>query len=645
MVASPYPAYGRVVGGVVGSREELADVMVRLEPDRYCDVADLVNAMATADAAWDKAARHSATTDLVMNTANAAQLAGQSALEFVALESLTSAGYDSVSMATTSVDLLRKTRAIDRMHEDGLQLRRSRRAVSASWVDESTGRRLFFVSPWCLSKQGCLALLAHYVKEANRTRLERTAMRRGQTAMSYEARAGLQAVRAVLEPAIAILHAHRYDPVQLAFVDRHGRRAYDIATRTKHVLVAFSYVYCQGREDTLMELARIRSALNSPAITACREYDEFRQADEVDETGLLVLFARTLLATRDHRDDLGLGDGYNKPPCLGLVMRARGDEERNTLACASRCQEVVSYLRHRDVDTATTLFAVHWEGDLNPDVVIASLAVAKIDVAVDVGTASVDIPGAYTSGPSESSYIILLASAERRGLPRIVRLPYPTGASIMARVALLTEFYTASGPGTVSYVGGGAPFSGKPSPQTCLDANSVAKSLSAQSWSGALTFGTTDFILPNLCAAHARRSEVTHAIECNGAFEPTCHHCLSFARGLRDIVELVSMPGARIVKTRSAYAHNGNFAIEIFGTGEPDFEDTVQTIETTAFMTAIRNVDWDGELVVPERGDPYHREFMEAMSVATRRAYEYLSGGEVMPVPEADLASVARSIT
>ncbi|BCJ03667.1 hypothetical protein [Penicillium janthinellum polymycovirus 1] len=645
MVTSPYPAYGRVPGHAVRTREELFDVLVRVRPEQYGDVADLVNAMTTADAAWDRTTRAMATTDLVHNTANAAQLAGQSALEFVALESLVAAGYDTISTATTSIDLLRRSGAIDRMGEDGLQLRRSRRALAASWVEQDTGLRRYFVSPWCLSKQGCLALLAHYVKEPNRVRLERVAMRRGQTALSYEARAGLQAVRALLEPAIAILHAHRYDPVQLAFVDRHGRRAYDIATRTKHVLVAFSYVYCRGSEDTLMELARARSALEAPDVRGCREYREFRDADEVDEAGLLVLFARTLLATRDYRDDLGYGDGYNKPPCLGLVMRARGDEERNTIACVSRCQETVSYLRHRGVSMGETLIAVHWEGDLNPDTVVAALGVAKVDVAVDVGTASVDIPGAAITGPAESSYIVLLASAERRGLPRVVRLPYPTGLSVAGRIALLKEFYTATGPGTIAYVGGGAPFSGKPSTQTCSDANSVIRAVATHVWSADLAFGTTDFILPNLCSAHARRSEASHAIECNGVFEPSCHHCLSFAHGLRDIVELISMRGARIVKTRSAYAHNANLSVEVYGTGEPDFDDTVQTIETTTFMTAIRNADWEGELVVPDRGDPYHREFMDAMSTATRRAYEYLSGGEVMPVPEADLESVARSIT
>ncbi|AVZ65984.1 hypothetical protein [Penicillium digitatum polymycoviruses 1] len=645
MASSPYPAYGRVVGHVIEKREELVEVFMRLEPERYEDVADLVNAMSTADAAWDKSARASATNDLVRNTASAAQLAGHSAVEFVALESLVSAGYDNISLATTSIDLLRKTGFIDRMVDDGLQLRRSRRAVAASWVEEQTGVRRFFVSPWCLSKQACLALLAHYVREPNRARLEAVAVRRGQTALTYEARAGLQAVRAILEPAIAILHSHRYDPLQLAFVDRHGRRAYDIATRTKHVLVAFSYVHCRGSEDTLLELARVRSALAAPDITACREYAEFRDAEEVDETGLLVLFARTLLATRDHRDDIGFGDGYNKPPCLGLVMRARGDEERNTLACVARCQETVAYLRHREVDLGKQLLAVHWEGDLNPDVVIAAMAVSKVDIAVDIGTASVDIPGAAPIGASDSSYLVLLASAEARGLPRIIRLPYPTGLSISDRVELLYEFYTASGQGAVCYVGGGSPFSGKPSTQTCADANSVARALAPHVLSGALTFGTADFILPNLCAAHARRSEVAHAIECNGAFEYTCHNCVGFAHGLRDTVELVGMAGARLVKTRSAYAHNGNFSVELFGAGDPDFEDTVQTIETTAFMTAVRNADWEGELVIPERGDPYHRAFMDAMSVATRRAYDYLSGGEVLPVPEADLASVARSIT
>lgn len=646
MMRSPYPSYGRLAGKTFRSREELFDLLARFDASASRGVADLVNAMATADAAWDRRARAAATNDVVANTANAAILSGQSALEFVALENVVAAGYATVTAATTAIELLIKSRGIDRLGEDTMQLRRSRKAVAASWIEAATGLRRHFISPWFLSKQACLCLLAHYVRDAHRLRVQDVAQRRGQTAISYEARAGLEAVRSILEPAAAILRNCRYDPDMLAFVDMHGRKAYDIATRVKHVLVAFSYVHSRGSSDVLMELANARLALQAPDISACQAYSDFEEAEDVDEMGMVVLFARTLHDTRDQRDELGYGDGLNKPPCIGYVMRARGDEERNSVACMARCQEVASTLRFRGEDAQQQLFAVHWEGDLDPDIVIAGLAVAKIDVAVDVGVASVSVPGAPASvGESESSYIVLLASAEQRGLSRILRLPYPTGMSVDARIQLLSEFYTSSGPGSVVYLGGGSTMSGKPSAQTCADANAITKMVSSQVSALTTVFGTCDFILPSLCGIHARRSTRERALETNGVFESGCHQCETFGRGLRDIVELISMPGVRFVKPRSAYAHNSHFAVEVYGTGEPEFDDTATTISASNFITATRNAGWGGELLIPERGDPYHKNFMDAMSLITRMSYEQLSGANPPgPVPDADLASIARSL-
>jgi len=645
MARSPYPAYGRFVGKSVRSREELSDVLSRVPEESANDIADLVNSMHTIDSAWDKSARAAATSDTVMHSQDSALLAGQSAIEFVALETIIEAGYPNLSSATTSIDLLIKSGAIDRLSEDTLQLRRSRKMVASSWVESTTGIRRHFVSPWFLSKQSCLCLMSHYVKAENALRVEKTALKRGHTAVSYEARAGLQAVRSVLEPAISILQTCTYNHATLCFVDNRGRKAYDIATRTKHVLVAFSYVFSRGSSDVLLELARMRRSLQTPEITACPSYWGFQNAAEVDVAGMLVLFARTLHDTRDDRLDMGYGDGFNKPPCIGMVIRARGDEERNTLACTARVQEVVSLMRYRGEDVSRLLFSVHWEGDLDPDVVMASLAVCKIDVAIDVGAASVNIPGSSAKAESgESSYIVLLASAEARGLSRIVRLPYPSGLTVEARLELLAEFYTAAGEGSIVYLGGGSPFNKKPATLTCSDARSIAVAVSSQMQTGNVTFGSTDFIMPNLCTIHGRRSNVDHALECNGMFEVGCHNCDSFGLGLRDMADMAVMAGARFVKPRSAYAHNGNFAIELYGTGDPHFDGTIETVDTTNFMTAARNVEWTGDLLIPERGDPYHKNFMDAVKDVTRRSYEFLAGNQSGPVPEADLASVAQSV-
>nr|WOR79337.1 hypothetical protein [Botryosphaeria dothidea polymycovirus 1] len=642
---APVPVMGEIVGPLSQGALHFQRVKQGMTMSDYARAATLANAMATPDSEWDRAGRNTFASRLVEHRPDAAQHAAQSSAEFAALDALTDAGYENMQHAANELNLVRRTKAHYFKHHVR-QFARSRHAVSCRF-DMSPGVIGAILSPWCLSRQSAYAyvavMLAHIRKDVRTQRAARIA---AGTVSSYSARSSLEAVRRVVEPAIYILSTYTFDPRRLAFCADDGRVMETIQTRSPHVLAAFAAVCAAGTSDVVMDLAAMRSAsvpADRPEPQVLTEYEERLDNEE----SAMLLFSRALRHYRAERDASVPGPRLNKDPTLGYVVRAIKRIERNTQACIQRILEVVSTARHRGVDMTNTLVFVEWGGGIDYAQVIGAIALAKIDVAIDVGQSGTDVPGMDVVGEDDDptcSIQLLLASAGRRNLPRMPIVSYAASDTLESKISGLSELYTGEGAGIIYVSGGVVRDEGTPV-SVCADASARLNAVFVASERSNVLMGVAEALLPPLCD-HAADVSVDDYLDSLSQVEEDCKACEAHYRSVVLLSTLCVRDGVRVVKPRSSYGHNGHVSMEFIRGEGRLFEDTAATFDSMVACNVLRNYPWVEDPITPVGGgNPTSPPYSALMADVITHIYRLLSGGRAAPLDLLDLESVAQSIT
>ncbi|UOK20166.1 hypothetical protein [Diplodia seriata polymycovirus 1] len=642
---APVPVMAEIVGALSEGALHFLRVKQGMSMSHYGRPATLANSMATPDSEWDRAGRNTFATRLLEHRADAAQHSAQSSAEFAALDALTDAGYENMQHAANELNLVRRTRAEYFQHHVR-QFARSRHAVSCR-LQVSPGVVAAVLSPWCLSKQAAYAYVAVVLGHLRRdVRTLRAARIAAGTVSSYSARSSLEAVRRVVEPAIYILSTYTFDPHRLAFCSDDGRVMESIHTRSPHVLAAFAAVCAAGNSDVLIDLAVMRSV----AVPVDRVHtDQLREYEELldNEESAMLLFSRALRHYRLERDASQSGPRVNKDPTLGYVVRAVRRIERNTQACVQRVLEVVSAARSKGVDMSQTLVFVEWGGGIDYAQVIGSLALAKIDVAVDVGQSGTDVPGMDVVAEGDDaacSIQLLLASAQDRNLPRMPIVTYSASDTLESKIGQLSSVYTGGDSGIIYVSGGVVRDEGTPV-SVCADASARLNAVFTAAERYNLRMGVAEALIPPLCE-HGAGVDVNTFIDSISMVNEDCPSCEAHYRSVVLLSTLCTRDGVRVVKPRSSYGHNGHVSLE-FIRGQPRlFEDTATTFDSMVACNVLRNYPWPESPVSPMGGgNPTSPPFSSAMAQVITNIYRLLSGGRTAPLDLLDLQSVAQSLS
>lgn len=645
LVSSPGMFYGDVVAATGITPDILSTFLPALDDQACADAASLANAMATPDAEWDREHRNRFTSALAHHSADAARLAAQSSAEFAAVDAMEEAGYENQDHARTAVNELNRVygntyRVFTRQHA------RSRVAIAASFKIDDHGTLFHVLTPWCLSRTSAMIYVAVIARHVRRRHIEERASRLARTALTYAARAGLEAVRAIIEPAIAIVTSFRYDPAKIAFVDDFDRVRESITTRSPPTLVAFACVHMCGNQDVVSLAARLRME-SLPQLhetpPAVAEY-----TDHVDdEQSALLMFSRVLKRLRHERDRGVHGPRLNKDPMLGYIARGVRRSERNTMACINRVEEAVSFLRSKGVDTLNTLFVIEWGGEFDYPTVMAALAVARLDVCVDIGPSGIDLPGADAKaedGTEEYNYSLLLASAEERRMPRMPRVPYPSDEPLEAKLRRVAQFYSLSGSANIAYISGGVTQNEGVPVNICIDTANRLNAIRNVTPDVNVVYACAEALLPPLCG-HGLELGPDDYLQCASLVDEDCPACNAHYRATAVLSAACADRQVRIVKPRSAYAHNGHLSLELVPGHPTCVDDTLLTVDSMVAANVLRNHDWGDEPVTPPAGgNPTSPTLARVTAENMRTVYSALNNGAVGPFDYDDMASIAASI-
>lgn len=648
LAAAPRPLYGEVVSATGPTPELFAMINADLDDGDLADAATLANCMATGDSEWDRDTRRTRTRALAEHTEEAARMDAQSSAEFAAVDSLVEAGFESLDHAMTAVAELRRV-CMRKFRYLTRQFKRSRYAIACE-VEVAPRQTYHILTPWCLSRQSANAYVAVLLRDFWRTYVEKKVVARARTVTSYAARAGLEAVRSLLRSAISIVCNYRYDPARLAFVDSFGTVTEPITVRSPATTVAFAALFMSGNGDVNMDLATLRIDNVPEDSPYLKEVELEYEPNNTSEFDCLMVFSRLLRKMRVERDISKAGPRINKDPMLAYIARGRSKTERNTAACVNRVEEAAALCRSKGVNVNDTIFVVEWGGEFDHAVVLASLAIAKLDVCLDIGMSGVDVPGQEVLDDERDgtcNYQLLLASARERHLPRMPRLPYSASESLDLKLRRVQDFYDKSGTSKIVYVSGGMTASAGTPVSICDDARARIMSIVKTAEEVPIIFGCAEALIPPLCH-HADGLSIDEYLECESRVVDDCLLCTAHRNSISAFDEVFYTDNVRIVKPRSSYAHNGHVSLEFVPGHHNPFGDTEVTIRSMVAANILRNHPWPSEPhqpPPPNAGNPTHTEVAELMRPLVKQAYETLGGSPRDPTPYEDLESVAASIT
>uniref|UniRef100_A0AB74UFG9 Uncharacterized protein n=1 Tax=Phyllosticta capitalensis polymycovirus 2 TaxID=3367396 RepID=A0AB74UFG9_9VIRU len=642
---APLSFYGDVMGSVTTTQQDVSLVRQSLDGAALADVATLVNSMYVRDENWDRQTRNFVQDAAAAGSAMAPPLHAHSAAEYAALDAVGDLSYDTAANATNALAVMRNLYCKDSAHLVR-QYKRSRHSIALSI--ERRGRVYKLASPWCLSRSSANVYLAGFLSGVWAESTEHRAVARARTVNTLAARSTLDAVRAVLEPAVAILTNYTYDRQRLAFVDDQGNVAYPINSRQQAAAVAFAYLFSRGNADVLPELSRLRNDAVSddmvPLVRSARSYYDIA----ADPTSAIVLSSLVLADARVWRDDVVRSPYLNKDPMLGYIPGLRTPQERNTISCINRCNEVLSCLRARGVDVGEILMVVEWGGLLHYDVLFAALGLTKVDVCVDVGRSGIDMAGSVAvdddPGRQPCSYQFLLHSAGERMLPRMPRTTYSQSDTLTNKLAAVASYYSPGTTPSIVYVNGGATALKLSDVFTCDEAVTRFSAMETVQEQCGIIFSTAEIVIPRICP-HALSISPQSLYERDGLASAECDVCAAFYRAAKRIGVFCEPDDTRIVKTRSAYGHNMHVSIEKSRLFREGMAQTMGTFDAIVACNIARNADWGDQPVTPPGGNnPASPALTSAARQLRQHVYALMSDSERTSWSDQEFESVAASL-
>ncbi|AII80568.1 hypothetical protein JT07_s2gp1 [Cladosporium cladosporioides virus 1] len=616
IISAPFPLFGPAIPASKSSFEAILEPLRAMEYNSLDMAAVLMRSMRVADNPFAKVTRGETTGDVAQSRAGAAQHAAQSPIEFAIYDVLRDAGYTSVSDALSKLQsFLTSTKAF--VHPITRQFSRHRSA--ALFLINKPGARgpTAFLTPFFTSKEATKLFAAVVFRSDILTSLSRLNAARGVTVLGYAARASLEAVRRIVEPAHAIVNEYSFDPQTLSFIDPAGDPTYHITDRTPSVVVAFGRVLSGGSVDACSKASDLRTSLDIPGglPDVAREY--FSSTGNVEDT---IRSAATALSDfRSFRDSHPGGHELNKDSGLSFFSRDRATRDRNTAACITRVEEVACLLRSQGRDIARMAFVVEWGGPLNNDSILAALALTGATACVDVG------PGAFKVGDSseelatendKGAYVCLIPRASTRGLPRMPIVGYESGDSVTQRLDRLLSFI--SGPDNyppVAYITGGSTTSGAAPADIIGITQARAALLTDYLASGSFFCG--DILIPDVCR---------HPPD---GTDDECLACANFDYSVFTVGDVCQLDGFSLVKPRASYAHNLHLSLEWIHGAAREFSEsrTLLALDSVVATNVARNADW-GDFV-PRDGPrrPHHPSYGLKVKLIIEDVYRSMAEG------------------
>lgn len=643
---APFPMFGPFLSASGMLPSDIGLIADRLTPQLCSDLASYANAMATPDEEWDRATRNDHSRRVALHSSGAARVGAQSSVEFAALDLLTELGFDGVDAAVAAfADVCRvypnKTEVVAR------QFARSRHAVFARFSLPSGDVRIV-ITPWCLSKVNARAVAAVMVNDLRRTIITDRLVRRAQTAVNFMSRMSLQAVRDMLASATSLLTRYSYDSSRMAFVHPTTGDVYQTtATRQLAVAVAFSYVFTRGADDALMQLADFRAAALDKLVDSAPKsvHDYFSEA--LAPIDALSLFSRALFETRQLRDVTHAGSLRCKGSMLGYLARARTKQDRNTVACINRIEEVIALLLSRGYQRDRLLLVVEWGGVLNQSAVLASAALAGVDIALDVAASGLDLPGADVLADDQDPahrYQLYLSSAKSRSLPRVPVAEYHQGEPLHSKLRKLVASLSGTLPHhDVAFVAGGIQHELDTPVSVCIDA--VTRHINIRDVKDEIgaVYVCAEVLLPPACH-HSLDVDAAIFLDTGTLVNEECSQCQEHHRAVSVLADLVGDSDTRLVKPRSIHGHNAYFSSETIFSHDIA-GDTVRTLDAAVSLTHARNVEFG------EEGDPglgvnefESKHLSSILQSAVLGAHSALSGGDVASLQIERARIIAESI-
>ncbi|AYP71804.1 hypothetical protein KM557_s4gp1 [Penicillium brevicompactum tetramycovirus 1] len=574
-------------------------------------------------------------------------------VETALLESVSVAGYEGLAGALGAVSRLHLQQVIDKPDVVVTQLDRA--VFTASTVArEATGEHRFLATPPCVSRQSAIACLAVMLSVTHRRLVTDRIREKATTVTSMAARIDLEAVRDIVYPARELITNYIFDPAELVLRDQNGRVRERATSRSPAAIVAFAFLTSRGSSDVLMDLAnrRVDAVVDKDSLVPHVQeyYDNSRTI-----YSSLLLFLRALEGTRWERANNGRGEDVNKGPCLGYMAAGRTRRDRNTAAAVNRLSEMVVENRELVPEAGRILYILDWNGVYDRSVVLGAASLMKIDVALDMGASGHDVGG--VANPDKASqtrhYTVLLPALPGRSMPTCSTVEYQPGDGTASRIRILVDAIGGFND-AYSYIYGGTPADKTITPAVSVDeAQARVFAVSGSSVGIPNALSTVDILLPPSCY-HWPATPVDTMVDTFGDVDESCMSCQDSVRALRRTAELLSVVGARLVKTRSAFGHNAQFDIEVSPAIRDGASDTGVTLDATAMLNHMRNKDWGGDTFRPggvvASTNQYTAEVDEECHAILTHirmlTYEDLAGiGEAAgPLPSSDFDDVARSL-
>nr|QVU39971.1 hypothetical protein [Magnaporthe oryzae polymycovirus 2] len=646
LVSAPSAFYGPFLTSSGLTVSDVSSLVASVTPSDAASIASLVNAMATHDGEWDRSVRNDTSRRVAQHSSGAGRVSSQSAVEFAALDLISSCGFEGLAGAVSAFGDVRLSYQC-KVSTIAHQFARSRHAVFARIKLKGDNVRIV-VTPWCLSRVNALAVAAVMTADLKRAAVADRTMRRARTAVSYASRLSLQAVRDVLAAATSLLTRCSYDSTRMAFVNpATGAVVQDTASRQMSVAIAFAHVFTRGSTDAVMTLADARAATLDRYISSAPPQVADYFGDAHSPLDALALFSRALGATRRLRDVTEEGSRRNKGAMLGYAARMRTKGDRNTVACINRIEEVVSALKARGCDHSRLLLVVEWGGTINHAAILAAAAAAGIDIALDVAASGIDLPGHDVLSDDQDNlhrYQLYLSSAQSRKLPRVPVAEYLEGEPLHSRLRKLLATFDGSLPQhQVAFVAGGVQHALSTPVSINVDAVSRHAALLDVSADYGIVASCAEVLLPPVCA-HGIEADPGTFLD-NGTFVDTeCAQCEEHHRAVAAVADLVSREDTRLVKPRAIHGHNGYFSVETIY-GQVVSGDTLRTLDAAISLSHARNVNF-GDDDDPGLGyDEYDSHaFATLLRTTVSEVHRALSGGDVSKVPKDDADRIAESV-
>nr|WGN91659.1 hypothetical protein [Metarhizium anisopliae polymycovirus 1] len=617
------------------------------------DVAYYLRHFGAPDEHYTKTGRSKRVAQIALNKPVRGEGAHLGAVELALLDATTRVGFNGPAGALASVARLRTLNVLEHYTVEVRQ--RACAQYRVQCLVSLPGKDQYpIITPWCVSRQAATICAGVTLATVGGEVATKAVQRRAVTVASHAARVGLDAVRAIVGPACRLVAEFSFDPARLVLVDAHGRVRERITSRNPASTVAFAYLTSRGATDILVDQARMRLETLGPVEAQPQSVQEYYTTAD-DTASMVGLFTRALHITREERERSGRGRNVNKGPCLGHLATARNKRDRNTMACINRIAEVTSEVRSLGEKPEDLLFIVEWGGQIEPAAVLAFCAMARIDCAFDVGASGIDVGGVAdpTRASAEQHFTAVLTHRVGRTLAVCCEVPYDRASGVNDRIRTVVATVGEGVKGYV-YVSGGIPaVASMSAEQSVNDAYSDMYAALVGDADLPCVLFTTDVIIPPACP-HCADVPPDRFVATSGVVDQDCEVCVTAARSVRIVADLLSMPGVRAVKTRSAFAHNSHFDIEFSSLLKNTLDDSSVAFDSAAFATGARNMHW-GDATVESGGDvAVHEGFKDVVDerfyqrmVEVRKAiYSLLAGGDGMRerVPEETFSDVVRSV-